>query len=85
MPTIAEQWLQQGIEKGIEQGIEKGIEQGRQKGRQEGTAHGELIGRIRAFQEVLGQPVDSLETLAVRDEGELRQLAEQLKAALSHR
>ncbi len=81
MPNIAQQWLQQGIE----QGIEKGRQEGRQKGRQEGAARGELMGRIRAFQEVLGLPVDSLETLALRDDTELRQLTEQLRAAVSQR
>jgi predicted transposase YdaD len=73
MPTIAEQWLQQGMEKG------------RQEGRQEGTARGELIGRIRAYQEILGIDVDSVAALSVREDTELGVLAAQLKTAVAQR
>ena len=73
MPTLAEQWLQQGIEKGIEKGIERG------------TARGELIGRIRAYQEILGMTVDSVATLSLRDDAVLNDLVSQLKAAVSQR
>lgn len=69
MPTIAEQWLQQGME----------------KGRQEGTARGELIGRIRAYQEILGIDVDSVAALSVREDTELGVLAAQLKTAVAQR
>jgi len=36
MPTIAEQWLQQGIEKGLQKGIKKGIKKGIREGLLEG-------------------------------------------------
>lgn len=77
MPTIAEQWLQEGIE--------KGIEKGRQEGRQVGTTRGELIGRVRAYQELLGIEVGSVETLDGCEDAELNRLASELKIRISRR
>ncbi len=65
MPTLAEQWTQQGRE------------EGRQEGLQEGRQVGELIGQIRLLQEVLGLPVATQETLLELDTQQLQtQLAE---------
>jgi len=36
MPTIAEQWLQEGVQRGMQQGMQQGIQQGMQRGRREG-------------------------------------------------
>jgi len=69
MPTIAEQLIQEGLEQGLE------------RGRTEGA----LIGRIQTLAEMLGRSVGSFEELAARDEAELRQLAEELKAAVDRR
>lgn len=66
MPTIAEQWLQEGIEKGIEQGIEKG----------------ELIGEIRAFQAVLGRETSQRDVLTKMPIDKLKQLATELAKAI---
>jgi flagellar biosynthesis/type III secretory pathway protein FliH len=65
MPTIAEQWIQEGIEKGLQEGIEKG----------------ELIGRIRTLQEVLGRKVDTPEVLAKLSREDLKEVAAELNAA----
>ena len=86
MPTIAEQWIQEGFdkgfEKGIEQGIERGIgqgiEQGIERGIEQGIEKGEVIGRIRALQEFLNRPVDSRADLEKLDRNSLDQLAAQL-------
>ncbi|MFM8479505.1 MAG: hypothetical protein ACKOEO_27265 [Planctomycetaceae bacterium] len=59
---------------------ERGI--GRQEGRQEGCEQGELIGRIRAFQQVLRQTVTPKEELSTRSLAELQSLATQLTAQL---
>ena len=77
MPTIAEQLIQEGLERGLEQGLEQGLELGR--------TEGALIGRIQTLAEILGRSVGSFEELAARDEAELRQLAEELKAAVDQR
>lgn len=69
MPTIAEQLLKQG----------------RTEGLAEGTQRGALIGRIQTLAEILGRSVGSFEELSSRDEAELRQLAEELKAAVDRR
>jgi flagellar biosynthesis/type III secretory pathway protein FliH len=69
MPTIAEQLKQEGLEQGLE------------RGRTEGA----LIGRIQTLAEMLGRSIGSFEELSARDESELRQLAEELKAAVDQR
>ncbi len=51
MSSLAEQWTQQGREEGRQEGLEEGREEG------------ELIGQIRAFQEVLGLPVATKQSL----------------------
>lgn len=54
-------------------------------GRQEGCEQGELIGRIRAFQEVLLQTVTPKEELRTLSLTELQSLATQLTAQLQQR
>jgi hypothetical protein len=34
MPTIAEQWLEEGRQEGLKEGLEQGLEQGREEGRE---------------------------------------------------
>jgi len=70
MPTIAEQWKQEGIE------------QGREEGRDLGREEGKLIGRIRTLEEILRRPLTSEESLASRGLDQLRQLSETLEAEL---
>ncbi|MCD6294905.1 MAG: Rpn family recombination-promoting nuclease/putative transposase [Deltaproteobacteria bacterium] len=36
MPTLAEQWIEQGVEKGLQEGIQRGLQEGIQRGIQEG-------------------------------------------------
>ncbi|MFN8453527.1 MAG: Rpn family recombination-promoting nuclease/putative transposase [Anaerolineae bacterium] len=45
MPTIAEQWFEQGLVKGREEGREEGVELGLVKGREEGREEGVIKGR----------------------------------------
>jgi len=93
MPTIAEQLIQEGFERGFQQGFEQGLEQrraeartkARNEGLAEGTQRGALIGRIQTLAEILGRSVGSFEELFARDEADLRQLAEELKAAVDRR
>ena len=40
MPTIAEEWIQEGLEKGLEQGLEQGLDQGLEKGLEQGLEKG---------------------------------------------
>jgi len=72
MPTIAEQWVQEGREEGREEGLAEG--------RQKGIEQGEMIGRIRFAQEMLGQPVSDRSELALLEKEKLAQLDEQLQA-----
>jgi len=81
MPTIAEQLRQEGLE----QGRAESSTQARNEGRTEGRAQGALIGRIQTLAEILGRSVGSFEELSARDEADLRQLAEELKAAVDRR
>ncbi len=67
MPTIYEVLFEPRLEQGIREGIEKG----------------EVIGRIRAFQEVLRQPVDSKEQLLLLTHDELQSRAQQLQRMLA--
>ena len=34
MPTIAEQWLEEGRQEGLKEGLERGLERGREEGRE---------------------------------------------------
>ena len=77
MPTIAEQLIQEGFE--------QGLAEARAEVLAKQLAEGALVGRIQAFAEFLGQSVGSFEELLARDEAELRQLAEELKAAFDRR
>ncbi len=74
MPTIAQQWKQEGIEQGLEQGLEQGREQGIEQGK--------LIGRIQTLEESLLQSVSTDEALQRLPLEALRTRAEQLAAAL---
>jgi predicted transposase/invertase (TIGR01784 family) len=53
MPTIAEQWIQegmqQGIQQGIQQGMKEGIQQGIQQGMKEGIRQGVKEGLLKAI------------------------------------
>jgi predicted transposase YdaD len=73
MPTLAEQWTKQGRE------------QGRQEGRQEGRDEGELIGKIQAFQEVLGLTVVAKEDLLKVEIDKLRATLDELRSRLNQR
>lgn len=61
---------------------EEGWEQGHKEGREEGREEGELIGTIRTLQAVLHRPVSAKDELARRDLDALRQMAQELEAAL---
>ena len=74
MPTALDAFINR--ERGI------GRQEGRQEGRREGCEQGELIGRIRAFQQVLRQTVTPKEELSTRSLAELQSLATQLTAQL---
>jgi hypothetical protein len=67
MPTIYEVLIEPRLEKAVQEGFEKG----------------EVIGRIRAFQEVLRQPVDSKEQLLLLTHDELQSRAQQLQRMLA--
>lgn len=71
MPTIAEQWRQEGVELGMEKGTKQGIAQG--------IEQGELIGQIRAFQTVLGQVPSQREELKNLSLQELTQMTKTLE------
>jgi hypothetical protein len=43
MPTLAEQWFQEGMEKGIKKGLKEGLIQGIEKGFEKGIEKGVLI------------------------------------------
>ncbi len=77
MPTIAEQLIQEGFE--------QGLAEARAEVLAKQLAEGALVGRIHTLAEFLGQSVGSIEELLARDEAELRQLAEELKAAVDRR
>ena len=71
MPTLAEQWVQQGRE------------QGREEGREEGIQRGVLMGSILVLQQSLGLPPSSWDQLQHQELEQLvnleRQLREQLR------
>ncbi len=70
MPTIAEQWKQEGIEQGIEKGIEQGIEKG------------EVIGRILAMEEFLGRESTNKKSLIQLSLDVLQAKANELRQAM---
>ena len=72
IPTLAEQWANQGREQGLAEGIERGIERGA------------LIGTIETCRSILGGSSGS-EVLARQPLEELRQLAEQLQSQVRER
>jgi flagellar biosynthesis/type III secretory pathway protein FliH len=80
MPTLAEQWANQGREQGLAEGMELGIEKGIEKGIERGT----LIGAIETCRSILGEPSRS-EGLARQPLEELRQLAQQLQSQVRER
>ncbi|QDV14107.1 putative transposase [Rosistilla oblonga] len=66
MPTIAEQWLKEGMEQGIERGREQG----------------ELIGKIQAFQAVLGRETSQRDELTKLSTAELKRIVDELTSAI---
>ncbi len=71
MPTLAEQWVQQGRE--------EGREQGREEGREEGIQRGVLMGSIVVLQQSLGLPLSSRDQLRHQDLQQLLSLDQQLR------
>ena len=51
MPTLAEQWIQEGMEKGLQQGLRQGLEKGREEGREEALEKGLEEGLERGQQQ----------------------------------
>ena len=80
MPTLAEQWANQGREQGLAEGMERGIEQGIEQGIERGA----LIGTIETCRSILGGSSVS-EALARQPLEELRRLAEQLQSQVRER
>ena len=76
MPTLAEQWANQGREQGLAEGIERGIEQGIERGA--------LIGTIETCRSILGGASGS-EALTRQPLEELRRLAEHLQSQVRER
>jgi len=70
MPTIAEQWVQEGHEAGIQAGIQAGL------------SRGQLLGSIRACQEFLGRVPDTIEQLDRQNNEQLADLERQLRLQL---
>jgi predicted transposase YdaD len=56
------------------------FQEGHQEGRQEGLNCGELIGKIRAFQEFLGDPIEEIEQLSTLEESVLKAKLDHLRA-----
>jgi predicted transposase YdaD len=73
--TVAGQEL---IQLGIEQGVKKGIEQGVKKGKEQG----ELIGEIRAIQQIMKQRRFSKAELSQKNIKELKTILKQLRSEL---
>ena len=55
MPTIAEQWIEEGYKKGIKQGIQEGIKQGVEQGMQQGIKQGVEQGMQEGMQRGIRQ------------------------------
>ena len=67
MPTLAEQW------------VEQGREEGREQGREEGIQRGVLMGSIVVLQQSLGLPLSSRDQLRHQDLQQLLSLDQQLR------
>lgn len=64
---------EEGRQEGLEQGLERGLEQG------------EAIGKIQLLQELLGEVIETRETLSVMELGELHNLVRNLQSKLRTR
>ena len=88
MPTLAEQWLNQGKEQGRQEGFQEGRQEGRregrQEGREEGREEGSYIGTIQTCRLLLGEPAEP-DDLSGKSTEELRELAQQLQTLLRQR
>ncbi|WP_417732163.1 Rpn family recombination-promoting nuclease/putative transposase [Rosistilla oblonga] len=73
MPTIAEQWKQEGRQEGERAGVKKGEQKG------------ELIGRILVMEEVLKKPPTPKERLAGQDLQQLQSQVDALSAEMQSR
>ena len=84
MQRLAEdiQKLAEGVQQARAEALEKGRTEGRAEGRAEGEARGQLVGRIRTYQELLGQPLTPTQELAALSLEELQRRAEQYKQQL---
>jgi len=65
---------QQRLQQGLSKGLSKGLEQGREEG--------EIIGRIRTYQELLGQEMAPVETLAEKSLRSIKGMATRLRKRL---
>jgi len=70
--SIAEQLMQRGRQ--------EGHQEGRQEGERAGVARGTMIGRIQAYQEMLGVSISSLEELGAKDTPGLDTLLREIQA-----
>ncbi len=66
---------------GIPKGREEGLEEGGKKGREEGV----MSGQILLLQQLLGQSVETEETLAERPLNELKKLVAELRQKIDSR
>jgi hypothetical protein len=90
MPTIAEQWIEEGRAEGLLAGklegrLEGKLEgrlEGKLEGRLEGLSMGQLIGSIRAYQEILGMQPDTIELLNQQSLSQLAETEQQLRTQL---
>ena len=87
--SIAEQLMQRGRQEGHHEGRREGWQEGRQEGRQEGeragVTRGTLIGRIQAYQEMLGVSISSLDELGAKNPPALEALLRELQARVRGR
>ena len=82
MPTIAEQWIEEGRAEGLLAGKLEGRLEGKLEGRLEGLSMGQLIGSIRAYQEILGMQPDTIELLNQQSLSQLAETEQQLRTQL---
>jgi predicted transposase YdaD len=68
--------------RGEKRGEARGEKRGEARGEKRGEKRGALLGRIRAFQEMLGLPTSSPDSLRRQSLPELEQLAAELQARL---
>jgi flagellar biosynthesis/type III secretory pathway protein FliH len=85
LSTARRQGIEEGIEQGIEQGIERGIEQGIEKGIEQGREEGAIIGAIQALQQILGDSISGVDTLAAEPIKELQTKLAQLQSRVRSR